>query len=92
LAPASGGGWGPAKEGIKVAERGTCKIEGCGKPVRAKGYCPRHYAKWRTGEYGKTRYKICKMEGCKKRRFQKAYCEDHFKSEFLKKPVGVSGT
>ena len=79
--------WEHDKEGFKVADRGVCKVEKCGKPVRAKGYCDRHYDMWRTGDFGKTRYKICKVEGCRKRRYQKAYCEDHFKSEFLKKPA-----
>jgi len=68
-----------------------CKIEGCSRQARAKGYCNIHYNKWRKGEYGKTRYKPCKMEGCTKRRYLKAYCEDHHKSEFLKKAAGETG-
>lgn len=68
-----------------MTEEAKCKIEGCKRAVRAKGYCRIHYAKWRKGAYGKTRYKTCKMEGCKKRRFQMAYCEEHFKSEHQKK-------
>jgi len=68
-----------------VLGKGECRIEGCSRPVRAKGYCRVHYKKWRGGEYGNARYKTCKVEGCTKPRFQKAYCEDHFKSEFLKK-------
>ena len=71
-----------------MAREGQCKIEGCQRPVRAKGYCRVHYNKWRKGEYGKTRYKPCKMEGCTHRRHRKAYCEEHYKSEFLKKAAG----
>jgi len=63
----------------------VCKVEGCKRAYRAKGYCRVHYNKWRKGELGKARFKICKMEGCKKPRFQQAYCEEHFKSEVLKK-------
>jgi hypothetical protein len=74
-----------------VREEQTCKIEGCDREVRAKGYCRVHYKKWRRGEYGKARYKTCKVEGCAKPRSQKAYCEEHYKSEFLKKAAGESG-
>lgn len=73
-----------------MGEEKTCKVEGCKRPVRAKGYCRIHYNKWRKGEYGKTRYKICRMEGCNKRRFQKSYCEEHFRSEVLKKAAEES--
>ena len=51
----------------------TCKIENCNQPVKAKGYCAKHYRKWRHGEYGKTRYKTCGAEGCKKPRFSKGF-------------------
>lgn len=26
-----------------------CQVEGCGSPVRAKGYCARHYQQWKRG-------------------------------------------
>jgi hypothetical protein len=71
--------------GTIVDKECACKIEGCKRPYRAKGYCNVHYKKWRQGEFGKTRYKQCKMEGCAKRRHQQAYCEEHFNSEVLKK-------
>ena len=74
-----------------MAEAKACKVAGCKRPYRAKGYCNVHYKKWRQGELGKARYKTCKMEGCRKHRFQKAYCEEHFKSEVLKKAVGAAG-
>lgn len=70
-----------------MAKESKCKVEGCKGTVRAKGYCARHYDKWRRGEYGKTRYKTCKVEECHQRRFQKAYCEEHFKSKHLKQAV-----
>jgi len=73
---------------IRVAKASACKVEGCPRPVRAKGYCRIHYNKWRKGELGKARYKICKAEGCRKKRFLKAYCEEHYKSEYLKKAAG----
>ena len=71
-----------------MAREGQCKIEGCKRPFRAKGYCRTHYRKWRRGEYGHNRYKTCTAENCRKPRFQKSYCEEHFNGLFLKKPVG----
>lgn len=65
----------------------TCKVENCNQPVKARGYCRKHYRKWRHGEFGGTRYKTCTAEGCLKPRFAKGYCEDHYKSLFLRKAV-----
>jgi hypothetical protein len=65
----------------------TCKIENCNQPVKAKGYCRKHYRKWRHGEYGNARYKTCVAEGCRKPRFAKGYCEDHYQSLFLSRAV-----
>lgn len=61
-------------------EQKNCKIEGCKGEYRAKGYCTRHYRKWRQGEYKKTRYKICTEENCKKPRFKGSLCEAHDKA------------
>jgi hypothetical protein len=45
--------------------KGTCKLEGCSSEVVGKGYCSRHYAKWRRGALPKGRYKICTAEACR---------------------------
>ena len=56
-----------------------CKIEGCKRPYRAKGYCVSHYQKWRRGELdAKPRYKICCEENCRQPLFKKGYCEQHY--------------
>ena len=75
-----------------MAREGRCKIEGCQRPLRAKGYCRVHYQKWRRGEYGHNRYKTCTAEGCRKPRFQKSYCEEHYNGLFLKKPAGENAS
>ena len=59
--------------------KGTCKFEGCAGPAVGKGYCSRHYKKWRQGELPKARYKICSAEGCRKPRAVRAKCEEHAK-------------
>jgi hypothetical protein len=30
-----------------MADKSVCKIEGCGKPVLARGWCNSHYKRWR---------------------------------------------
>jgi hypothetical protein len=61
--------------------KGTCKFEGCAAPVVAKGYCARHYKKWRQGALPKGRYKICTAEGCRKPRAAAgSKCEEHRKA------------
>jgi len=42
-------------------EAKSCKIKGCKRTYRAKGYCTAHYKKWRNGEYGRARYKPAKI-------------------------------
>src|SRR5262249_36880327 len=55
-----------------------CSAEKCKQPVRAKGYCRKHFIAWRRGEYGKHhRYKICSKEGCRNPRVHGGRCEEH---------------
>ncbi|MFH0902578.1 MAG: vegetative protein [Pseudomonadota bacterium] len=54
-----------------------CKIKGCKRGYRAKGYCSVHYRKWRHGEFPKARYKICTKEGCRKPRARGSLCAEH---------------
>ncbi len=67
-----------------MANKGTCKAEGCEKEVRAKGYCPRHYARWRKGKLPKPRYTSCNAEGCHKPRARRGLCVEHFAKEYGK--------
>jgi hypothetical protein len=60
------------------AER-RCKVKGCQRPYRAKGYCRTHYRAWRRGDLPKPRYKRCKKEGCAKPMVRRGYCEEHAK-------------
>ena len=53
-----------AKKGNAVRDN-PCKVEGCKRTYRAKGYCNVHYKKWRRGELeAKPRYKTCCEENC----------------------------
>ena len=52
----------PAAEGGE-----KCCAEKCKQPMRAKGYCRKHYMAWRRGKIGKKqRYNICSKEACRK--------------------------
>lgn len=58
-----------------------CKVDGCKRSYRAKGYCNVHFRKWRRGELEtKPRYKTCGEENCKAPMFRKGYCEQHYKA------------
>lgn len=37
-------------------EEKACKIKGCKRPYRAKGYCNVHYRRWRKGDLGSARH------------------------------------
>ena len=67
-----------------MANKGTCKAENCDKDVRAKGYCERHYRKWRKGLMGKPRHRTCLEKGCAKPRARRGLCLDHFTQQTKK--------
>jgi hypothetical protein len=67
-----------------MGNKGTCKAESCDKPVQGKGYCERHYRKWRKGLLGKPRYRTCTEEGCRKRRVRRSLCAEHFAKKHTK--------
>jgi len=67
-----------------MSNKGTCKAEQCEKDVRAKGYCDRHYRKWRKGLLSKARYRTCVEEGCRKPRSRRSLCEEHHAKKFTK--------
>jgi len=56
----------------------ACRAEKCKQPVRAKGYCRKHFIAWRRGEAGDHhRYKVCSKEGCRKPRTKGGLCDEH---------------
>jgi hypothetical protein len=60
----------------------TCSVEKCKQPVRAKGYCRKHFIGWRRGKIGdKHPYKTCSKEGCRKPAGLGGRCEEHTKSK-----------
>ena len=60
------------------SKRGTCTAEKCTQPLRAKGYCRKHFLAWRRGELGAHhQYKICSKEACRKKREFGGLCAEH---------------
>lgn len=66
-----------ADQAVKMKK---CRIEGCKRPYRAKGYCTVHYNKWRRGELSKSRYKICSAEDCRGKQYRWGLCEEHYEA------------
>jgi hypothetical protein len=73
----------------------TCKVKGCKRPYRAKGYCNAHFHKWRGGDLPKARYSTCnhgvkklkhgEKKECLKKVFKAGLCEAHYQAKFAKK-------
>ena len=98
----------PTKKKVKVEAKSdkqlavvepakACKVGGCKREYRAKGYCRAHYKKWRQGEFGQARYKACKDALCTKPMAVNRHglCEDHYQTIFIKgvakpKPVAAA--
>jgi hypothetical protein len=61
-----------------VTDGPTCRADKCKQPVRAKGYCRKHFMNWRRGSVGDHhRYKICSKEACRKPRTRGGLCDEH---------------
>jgi hypothetical protein len=83
------------KKAVAEKKVKTCKVKGCKRPYRAKGYCNAHYHKWRRGELKKARYKTCNFgvnklkrgekKECLKPVFLRGLCQEHYKAKYGKK-------
>jgi hypothetical protein len=59
-------------------KRGNCTAEKCTQPLRAKGYCRKHFMAWRRARLGAHHhYKICSKEACRKKREFGGLCAEH---------------
>ena len=70
----------PAAKTQAASGEERCQVAKCKQPVRAKGYCRKHYLGWRRGDVGKKhRYNTCSKEGCRKKAVAAGRCEEHKK-------------
>ena len=70
-----------------MANKGSCKADSCDKDVRAKGYCDRHYRKWRKGAMPKPRHRACNENECGKAPTRRGLCDEHYPKHYGKKKV-----
>lgn len=73
-----------------MANKGTCKAAQCEVEVRAKGFCDRHYRKWRKGMMGKPRHRSCNEKDCGKAPHRRGLCEAHYLKHYSKAPAAAS--
>lgn len=70
----------------RIPRIGTCSIDGCDKPVKARGWCAAHYKAWE--KYGdplvnKARRAVitpCGVTGCGKAAQTRGLCPPHYKA------------
>lgn len=76
----------PKKEkALKISVK-PCKVDGCKRHYRAKGYCKTHYRAWRQGKLGKPRYTRCHAYGCTipMGMNRHGFCEKHYQDYYVK--------
>lgn len=65
----------------------TCSVDGCDSPVLARGWCSKHYARWRARGDVQDRTPVakgqCLVEGCDKQDKTRGWCVMHY-SRFLR--------
>lgn len=68
-----------------MASRRICSIEGCDKPVRARGWCQAHWLRWYRygdpvsgGPMREKRGLACKEDGCDKPVYGRGWCSTHY--------------
>lgn len=52
-----------------------CSIEGCDRPVSARGWCQKHYNIWYRAQYD---LKRCSMSGCERPHLARGLCKLHY--------------
>lgn len=66
--------------------RGTCSVSGCGRPHKARGYCPAHLQRWMRGvevavplrSRDMSHPDLCSENGCEQPVKAKGLCHTHY--------------
>ena len=76
--------------GAKAEVAGTvsyCSVDGCGQDAKVRGWCIRHYHRWRRhgdplamGKMGRPRIwpETCSVEGCNRPSRARGWCRNHY--------------
>lgn len=82
-----------------MADLSICKIDGCGKPARKRGWCSAHYIRWQrhgdplAGGAGRSRnVGDCSVDGCDRAARTKGYCDLHYSRLLRNGSADVDGT
>lgn len=69
----------PVTDSAGPVGRGAgCTVEGCDRSHEARGWCRRHYARWRrTGDVQARTTRICETPECTDRRYRRGLCRAH---------------
>lgn len=79
------------RRGLAVKATRICSVEGCEKPVRARGWCSTHHQRWRVhgspdvvlraanGAYGPG--SACSVDGCERRPTRGGMCTAHYQRQ-----------
>lgn len=79
--------------------RGTCTIDQCTSPTVARGYCVKHYQRWKAhGDPTKTTrlppgtHTKCTVDGCERKHASSGYCWLHYGRVLMHGEVGPPNT
>lgn len=60
-----------------------CSVDGCEEKAKTRGWCPRHYMRWRrNGDPTKARVRVrpeCSLDGCGRPHAALGYCMPHYR-------------
>ena len=62
-------------------DKPTCSIEGCTKPVDARGWCHTHYTRWYRHGDPTVQLRpggVCSVDGCDRQRNSRGLCSTHY--------------
>jgi len=73
-------------------EKKICNVEGCNKPIKARGMCSTHWTRWYRKQKRpiKIRYAHCTVENCTKKHYGKGMCVMHWTRYWRYKDVSAT--
>lgn len=66
---------------MKTRDTKTCSVKGCDQPALARGWCNKHYLRWKQhGDpaHERTKPTVCSIEGCARPVDSREWCTAHY--------------